>query len=279
MKKWAMIIDIAKCHDCNNCFLACKDEFYENDFPPYSAPQPRHGHRWIDILRQERGEFPRVDVAYLPLPCMHCDDAACIKGAKNDAVYKREDGLVIIDPVKAKGQKGLVDSCPYGVIWWNAELDIPQKCTMCAHLLDDGWNQPRCSQACPTGAMQFLSVTDSELDTLIQSEDLKVYHPEFGLKPRVYYKNLHRFTHSFIAGNIVVKETDECAEGVTITLRNSSGDTLGSTITNNYGDFKVDMIEKRKAPLRLEITCSGFEKMELKIDQEDSKDIGTIFIK
>ena len=37
MKKWNMIIDVAKCHDCNNCFLACKDEHVENDWPPYSA--------------------------------------------------------------------------------------------------------------------------------------------------------------------------------------------------------------------------------------------------
>ena len=24
---WGLIIDVARCHDCNNCFLACKDEF------------------------------------------------------------------------------------------------------------------------------------------------------------------------------------------------------------------------------------------------------------
>lgn len=278
MKKWAMIIDIAKCHDCNNCFLACKDEFYENDFSPYSFSQPRHGHRWIDILRKERGGFPRVDVAYLPLLCMHCDDAACIKAAKNGAIYKREDGLVIIDPVKAKGQKGIVDSCPYGVIWWNEELDIPQKCTLCAHLLDDGWDQPRCAQACPTGAMQFLSVTDAELDNLVQSEEMEVWHPEYGLKPRVYYKNLHRYTHTFVAGNIVLKESDECVEGASITLRNGSGDVFGSAMTNNYGDFKLDKIEEKSGPLNLEIAYPGFEKMELSIDQEESLDIGTIYI-
>jgi Fe-S-cluster-containing dehydrogenase component len=29
MKKWNLIIDIEKCEDCNNCFLACKDEHVE----------------------------------------------------------------------------------------------------------------------------------------------------------------------------------------------------------------------------------------------------------
>ena len=59
MNKWNLIIDIAKCHDCNNCFLACKDEYVDNDFPPYSFAQPRHGHRWIDILRKKEANIPR----------------------------------------------------------------------------------------------------------------------------------------------------------------------------------------------------------------------------
>ena len=36
-KKWNMVIDVARCIDCNNCFLADKDEFTGNDFPPYSV--------------------------------------------------------------------------------------------------------------------------------------------------------------------------------------------------------------------------------------------------
>ena len=46
MKKWNLVIDVAKCTNCNNCFLADKDEYVGNDFPGYAAPQPRHGHRW-----------------------------------------------------------------------------------------------------------------------------------------------------------------------------------------------------------------------------------------
>ncbi len=78
MKKWNLIIDVAKCEDCNNCFLSCKDEFADNDFPGYSVEQPKHGHRWMNIMRKERGKCPIIDVAYLPTPCMHCDNAPCI---------------------------------------------------------------------------------------------------------------------------------------------------------------------------------------------------------
>lgn len=82
MKKWNVIIDLEKCEDCNNCFLACKDEHVDNHWPGYSVSQPKHGHRWINIMRKERGQFPLIDVAYLPIPCMHCDNAPCIKGGK-----------------------------------------------------------------------------------------------------------------------------------------------------------------------------------------------------
>ena len=64
MKSWHLIVDVARCHDCNDCFLADKDEFVDNEFPPYSAAQPWHGHRWMNIKRKERGQYPMVQVAY-----------------------------------------------------------------------------------------------------------------------------------------------------------------------------------------------------------------------
>src|SRR4030067_568859 len=104
MKKWNLIIDVAKCHDCNNCFISCKDEFIGNDWKPYSTSQPWHGHRWMNIMRKEKGQYPKVEVAYLPTPCMQCDDPKCMKAAKNGAIQKRDDGIVIIAPEKAQGQ-------------------------------------------------------------------------------------------------------------------------------------------------------------------------------
>ncbi len=44
MKKWNLVIDVARCHDCNDCFLADKDEFVDNEWPPTrqlpAAPRP-----------------------------------------------------------------------------------------------------------------------------------------------------------------------------------------------------------------------------------------------
>ena len=125
MEKYALIIDVEKCEDCNNCFLACKDEHIGNDWPRYTVSQPIHGHRWMNIFRKERGQFPLIDVSYLPVPCMHCDNAPCIKAAKNGGIYKRDDGIVMIDPLKAVGQEELIKSCPYDAIWWNEEHQVP----------------------------------------------------------------------------------------------------------------------------------------------------------
>ncbi len=272
MIKWNLIIDVAQCHDCNNCFLACKDEYFENDFPPYSLAQPRHGHKWMDILRKERGQHPLVDVSYLPLPCMHCDNAPCL----GEAVYQRDDGIVLIDPQKAQGRKDILDLCPYGVIWWNEEKELPQKCTLCVHLLEDGWEQPRCVQACPTDALRMVHVQDSEMEELVKSENLQVYQPQHQTKPRVYYKNLYRYTRCLLSGSVALKDLDECAEGAKVALKNASGDVIATAVTNNYGDFKMD--DLKPGNYSLEVEYPGHQKQEQSVDMEDSLSVGVIFV-
>lgn len=282
MSKWNLIIDVAKCHDCNNCYLSCKDEFCENDFLPYSVAQPWHGHRWMDILRKERGQYPLVDVVYLPVPCMQCDDAPCVTedGAADGtrAVYKRDDGIVVIDPEKAQGRKDILDACPYGAIWWNEERAVAQKCTFCVHLLDDGWEQPRCVQACPTGAMRFIRVEDEEMKALVDAEHLEVYQPQYGTSPRVHYQNLYRFTKCMIAGSVALKDVDEVAEGAQVTLQDASGQTLATAAANNYGDFRFDALEEKSGSYTLEVEYEGYQKQELVVNLEESVNVGTIFL-
>ena len=83
-------------------------------------------------------------------------------GSPAGTIYRREDGLVIIDPEKAKGHPEIVDTCPYGAIYWNEEQQVAQKCTGCAHLVDAGWTETRCSQVCPTNAIQLVLADDAE---------------------------------------------------------------------------------------------------------------------
>ena len=189
MQKWNMIIDVAECTNCNLCTLAAMDEYVGNAWPGYSAPMPKHGHKWINILQKERGQVPMIDIAYVPTMCNHCDDPPCMAKA-GDAVKKRADGIVLIDPEKARGRKDLVEACPYGHIWWNDELQLPQIWPFDAHLIDQGWQQTRGQQSCPTGAMRAIKVEDEEMARLARDQALEVMKPELGARPRVYY--LHR---------------------------------------------------------------------------------------
>ena len=102
----------------------------------------------------------------MPVMCNHCDDAPCMKAAKNGAITKRADGIVIIDPVKSKGQKQIVDACPYGAISWNEELQIPQAWIFDAHLLDEGWTKTRAEQSCAMGVFQSVKVEDAEMQRI-----------------------------------------------------------------------------------------------------------------
>jgi len=275
MKKWNMIIDVAECTNCNLCTLAAMDEYVGNEFPGYSAPMPKHGHKWIDILQKERGQVPAVDIAYVPTMCNHCDDAPCIaKGG--GAVEKRDDGIVLIDPVKAKGRKDLVEACPYGHIWWNEELEVPQAWTFDAHLIDDGWRQTRGQQSCPTGAMRAICVDDVEMGMIAREHELEVVRPELETKPRVYYKNLWRYSTCFIAGSVSIetKGAVECVEGATVRLL-KNGAVLAEAATDNYGDFKFDRLGENSGEYSVEVAF-GKNKRAVKARLGESINLGEI---
>jgi Fe-S-cluster-containing dehydrogenase component len=274
MKSWHLIVDVARCHDCNDCFLADKDEFCGNDFPPYSAAQPWHGHRWMNIRRKERGQFPLVETAYLPTPCMHCDAAPCLTA--DGAVYQRDDGLVIIDPVKAKGRKEIVASCPYSVIYWNEENELPQKCTGCAHLLDEGWTETRCSQVCPTEAIRFVMAEEAEFATLVAAEGLERYRDALGTKPRVWYRNLHRWEKAFVGCTVVFGDTDECGAGATVTV-NLDGAVVGEAVTDIFGEVKVDRLDPGREYV-IGIAAEGYQPAELTLQVDESLYAGTVVL-
>lgn len=240
MKKGIMLIDVARCHGCNNCFMACKDEFVENNFPPYAAAQPRHGQRWIKLNKTERGQYPMIDVSYLPVPCQHCEDAPCQK-AGGDAVVRRDNGAVVFHSVYAKGNRSLVDACPYHAVFWNETAQLAQKCNLCSHLLDNAWDKPRCAAACPTEALTFHWVEEEELPDFVAKHNAETLHPEFNTKPRVYYKHLSRATKHFIGGSLTLN--GDCLEGAVVSCRDTKGVLRCTVRSNTYGDFKLDGLE------------------------------------
>jgi tetrathionate reductase subunit B len=227
----SFVIDLSICNGCYCCQIACKDEHVGNDWTPYAKPQPDTGQFWIGIEERVRGTVPKVMVSYLPKMCMHCENAPCMNECKVEgAIYRRDDGLVIIDPEKCTGCRLCVDACPYGAIYFNETLNLAQKCTGCAHLLDDGWSEPRCVDACPTGALKFGEASD--LQDLIENAD--PFRPELDLQTKVHYLHLPR---KFVAGTLYDPGEKEVIIGAECTLVDKTSGEIFETKTDGFGDF------------------------------------------
>ena len=278
MKKWNLIIDVDNCNNCHMCSLACKDEFVGNNFPGYSAEMPKRGVNWINMKKKERGQTPMVDVGYIPTMCQHCDDAPCLKAAKNNAVIKREDGIIIIDPEKSKGQKQIVDSCPHDAISWNEELEIPQIWFFDAHLLDQGWKEPRAISVCATGAMKTVKIEDQEMKNLAEKEELEVLNSQFNTKPRVYYKNLYRYNKCFIGGSVALinNKVEDCVSGAVVKLIQNKK-IISELKTDDFGDFKFDKLEPNSGKYEVNIEYNS-KKKTVEIDLENSIYLGNIYL-
>lgn len=264
-----ILIDPSRCIQCCNCQNACKDEHCDNDWSPIAAPQSS-GQFWIEVRERQAAKGTRMRMERVPVTCQHCEDPSCKKAAPH-AVYTREDGLVILDPEKATDKK-VVASCPYGVIYWNEDAGIAQKCTGCAHLLDAGWDKPRCVTACPTDALSY--VDESELLAENMYAPLERLNPELGTSPRGAYVNLPK---PFVAGAVYSPNEELCLEEVKVKLKfaGSENGAVYTTKTNFLGEFKVNNMKPGMYSLFLE--KDGYAPKQLaKLDVRDALNVEEI---
>lgn len=251
-------IDVSRCSGCYNCQFACKDEHCNNEWLPIAKQQPLTGQFWLKLEEHVEGSRPKIRIHYIPVLCNHCEHPACMEAAP-DAVYRREDGLVIIDPIKAAGHKELADVCPYGAIYWNEALQIPQKCTGCAHLVDDG-KTPRCVDVCHTGAIRFGE--ESEFADFIT--EAKVMKPEAGTSPRVYYKGI---PGRFIGGTVYDPVEEVVIRNARCHLTN--GSQVWETTTDIFGDFWFKDLPRGLYDLTIE--AEGFRNLNfLQLDTKEN---------
>jgi Fe-S-cluster-containing dehydrogenase component len=258
--RYGIAIDTARCMACYNCFMACKDE-HCGHASKLSAPQPHTGQFWMNIIEWERGDRPgNIKVATVPTPCSHCQDPSCMKVAKNGAVYKRDDGIVIIDPEKSKGQKAIADACPIGAAFWNEELQIAQKCTMCAELLDEGYKMPRCVESCPNQALIFGDLDDpnSEISKKIAAGKVTPLKGLEGIETNVVHLNIPSV---FLAGTVYLPD-DEVAIGASVTLTCKETGSVFKTETNWAGDWEAEDLEKDKE-FDIVIEMDGYKPVKL----------------
>jgi Fe-S-cluster-containing dehydrogenase component len=263
------VFDASICNGCYNCQIACKDEHVANDWTPYAKPQPETGQFWLKLREQVRGTVPKVKVTYIAEMCNHCRDAPCIPSCPVDAIYRRADGLVIIDPTTCTGCKNCVDACPYGAIYWNDGLNIAQKCTGCAHLIDGGWKEPRCVDACPTLALKFMEESEAKAQGLLKNAEYLVPKRRAKDKPQVHYLNLPR---RFIAGTVYDPVEKEVIIGASVTL--TDGKNHYHAETDGFGDFWFEKLSVGR--FDLVIKSNGKSREFKAISTENDVNLGDI---
>ncbi len=280
MSKWNLIFDAKLCTSCNNCVLATKDEYLENKWEGYSAPAPKHGDLWFTLERHERGKIPMIDVTHYTDTCHQCDNAHCVDSDKTGAITKRKDGIVVIDPVKAKGNRDLVSTCPFGKIYWNEEEQVAQKWSFDAHLLDSGWAEPRCTQICPTEALKAVKLSDREMEIRAKQEGLTHLSSTVKAKPRTWYKNIEPLTSCFLGGTVAQTRdgTERCIEDQTIELT-LDGSVIATQKTDIFGDFKFETLKGKGETYCLRILSEdGSEVLTQDVPLSGNRFLGVVEI-
>jgi len=211
---YGMVIDLKGCVGCNSCTLACR---MEHGTPP--------GILFNRVRKYEIGKYPSAKLRLLPMPCMHCQDPACIKVCPTGATYQREDGIVLVDDKKCVGCGYCAVACPYqqrtrfedpkleyfpgqgftpyeelGKQLFPYKHGTVLKCTFCMERVDEGLKKglkpgvdreatPACVITCPTVTRTFGDLDDpySEISRLIAEKKAAPLHPEFDTEPSIYY--------------------------------------------------------------------------------------------
>ncbi len=144
VKEYALIIDTGDCVGCSACEVACKQE--------HNLPV---GPRWIRVYPDSSpGIDGKPQFRYIVTHCMHCSHPLCKDACPVEAITKREDGIVLIDEELCIGCKDCIEPCPLGVMQFDEQKGVVQKCDLCVDRLDRGL-QPACVAVCPSHCIYF----------------------------------------------------------------------------------------------------------------------------
>ncbi len=177
-KQYGILIDLHKCVGCYACQATCKTE--------YNLPLRVFRCR---LESYTSGKYPNIDKVFVPRLCNHCSNAPCIDACKENALYKNQDGVVIVNNSSCVGCQMCRDKCPYDAIDTNPVTGQAEKCDLCySDRLVKGL-PPVCVQSCMGNAMLFGDINDpdSEIRRKLDTVQVKVLYPELATNPSVYY--------------------------------------------------------------------------------------------
>ncbi len=223
-RAWGMVIDLDACIGCNACVVACQSE---NNIAVVGREEVAKGRElhWLRIDRYYSGELDDPATHFMPVPCMHCEQAPCEVGCPVEATLHDHEGLNLMVYNRCVGTRACSGYCPYKVRRFNyfdyaAEAapstqqqrnpsvtvrarGVMEKCTYCVQRIadaritsdktdtpiPDGAVQTACQGACPTRAITFGDLNDAGSAVRAARHDARNYAllDELNVRPRTTY--------------------------------------------------------------------------------------------
>ena len=184
MSQLAFFINSDACSGCKTCQVACKDR--------HDLPAGLHWRRVYEVTAgawQKSGDAWTHTVAayHLSVACHHCADPVCGKQCSVEAIWKRPDGIVLIDQTRCVKCNKCRADCPYEAIRYETSTNAVSKCDFCVDDLEAG-RPPACVAACPNRALDFGQLDDlrsrfGPTDRIYPLEDPAASRPAIVLKP------------------------------------------------------------------------------------------------
>jgi len=145
-----------------------------------------------------QGDYIRVPhqpwMFYLARICNHCTYPGCAAACPRKSIYKRDDGIVLLDQKRCRGYQECVRGCPYKKSFFRHATGNSEKCISCYPAIERG-EQTQCVQNC-IGKIRmngFMSRYDkprenNPIDYLVHIKKIALpLYPQFGTEPNVYY--------------------------------------------------------------------------------------------
>lgn len=198
MKRAGIVIDLRRCIGCHACSVSCKTEH------DVALGVFRTRVRYV--------ERPgKAQLSFLPMLCMHCQDAPCIPACPTTAMSKGDDGRVYVNESKCDGTTDCIAACPYDAIQLDPQTGIADKCDLCTHRTDVGMD-PACVASCPSGTLRFgdLDDPDDPVSKLAQEHGARGFREDAKTRPTVQYIGLRPSVEAAVTGGIQLHpEEDE----------------------------------------------------------------------